>query len=387
MKSVVCNVCGMAAAVACLALILNRPAGAEAPEKQEVKEVTSTVVVQADQVDTDVAEALQKTLHEQMEGLPQEIHEKIKQKLQAVKGLQHFKVEAHPVHKIISARQPDRKPGEAVRTIVVTVDGDGQPNVQEVTTGETAAKAKKRVEAKLKKAAEAHKKADGQQKVTITTQASPDREEKQIRIASAVDDDEISAKEVAKTVTVTLEDGKLVVNGKPLELPIFTKSGECEIKVEVKNAAGDEAKKAVRRKMIFMGEDGKAQEFSFDDVDVDHFVVGKPHAEKTATATAHAVIVAIDADQKDGEGQKARVHTWTMQLDPKMVKGPHNVLMLGSAGGRSPLPHAVHFDPAQADKSHAEVRKRLKGIESELKKIRKLLEQMQKGDHEEDDDD
>ncbi len=459
MKSVVCNVFGMAAAVACLALLLNRPAGAEDQEKdQEKREVTTTTVVQGEPADTDVAEALQKALQDKMEGLPQNIQEKIKEKLRAIKGVQRLKVEAHPHHIVASAKQLEQSPSEEVKTIVVTVGDDGTQHVQEVsgnvetkayvvkadggagalevmasddeagekktqaihivaetmaaatdaTTEDAAtkdkvdqvrkkiAKAKQLVEAKLKQAAKAGKQGDGEREITITTQAGPEHAEKEkktdaektICIAIAVDGDEISAKEMAKTVTVTLEDGKLVVNGKPIELPLLNKPGEREIKVEVTKKDGEDTKRAIRRKMIFMGEDGKSQEFSFDaDVNAGQIVVGQPHSEKTATATAHAVVVAKVAEENGPAGKKPRAQSWTIRLDPKIATGPHDVLMFGHAAGHSPLPHAIHFDPAQTDKTHAEFTKRLKGIESELKKIHKLLEQMQKDNRHEDDDD
>ena len=63
MKSTVNNVIAMTAAVACLGLLLSRPAGADDGEKgeKEVKKEAHVVVVRAEG-ETDISEAIQKVL-------------------------------------------------------------------------------------------------------------------------------------------------------------------------------------------------------------------------------------------------------------------------------------------------------------------------------------
>ncbi len=254
------------------------------------------VVVKVDADKVDVADALKKTLREKAKGLPKAVQETIQQKLQAVKEKQRMPVEVEITQEVVSARQTKRKATEA------------QHRVKQ------------------------------QEEVTITAAASPEGDEKKICIALAIDGKEFSAKDGAKAITVTVNDGKIILNGESIELPMLKKASQQQVRVQIKKAERDDARRTAHRRMIFLSKDGKAQEFEFDiDVDVDQV----KDAAKAAMAKAHVQVVAA------------------------ATKGQQD---------------------AAVNKAHAEFTKRLKGIETELKKIRWLLEQMRDDEHHDDHD-
>ena len=252
MKSVVNNVFGMAVGVACLALVVNRPS--EADEKNVTEGGKQIVVVKTDG-EADVADALKKALHEKLEGLPEDIQKKIRQKLEAVREVKQVKKIEKPETDLLSARQLELKAGEAGQQIilrlqkegdedapkvegtveakVIIVGPDGESRTIELDGGklellqaagaqagaelkhalrivaekkaeaeakgqeasEKIAQVKKRIAAKVKKlAVESGAAEEAAKTVTIKTQACPDGECKTVCIAIAVDDDEVSAK-------------------------------------------------------------------------------------------------------------------------------------------------------------------------------------------------
>ncbi len=303
MKSFLSNVCGMAAVVSCLALGFNRPAGAEetahAKEhvKQEVHTQTQVIVVEA-KGETDIAEAVKKSLGDKLKGLPNEVQAQIMQQLKGLETHQPLNVQVVPVHKAQTIQKSD---------------GDKQA----------------------------------------------------IAIAVSVDGDEVSAKDISKEISVTVQDGKVILNGKPVA--DLKAAGEKKIRVEIKKPAGQEVKRSPHRKMVFVDQDGKTQEFELDiNVDTEHVVIGTIDDAKTIEAGPHADVVRRLVKGKVNQHPKHEIHVRALRLEGDKLVSPHHDAAL--AGG------------AHADQAHAEVTKRLKGIESELRKIRKLLEKMQDGD-------
>jgi len=291
MNSVVSKVVGMVATVACLALVLNRPAGAEDPAKPEVKKQAQVVVVHADGK-TDIADAVKKALDEKLKGLPKEVQEQVRQKLKGVK-----------VHQPLEIRKALAAKSDAILS-------------------------------------------------------AKDGEKKAYAIAIAVDGDDASAKETTKEFKVMIKGGKVFINGKPVTE--LKDAGKKEIRVEVVADAKPGDKKDVRRRMLFMGKDGKVQEFDFD-VNVEQVVVDK--ADKDADKEGpHAVWIQKHQGLPD-DNSKKEIRVRALQL---------------GTGAHATAPHAIHI--GQVDKTPADVAKRLKSIESELKKIRQLLQKLQDDD-------
>lgn len=433
MKSVVCKVFGMTATVACLALIFNRPSQAEDQPKQDTQEVTKSITVQAEHAGEDVAKALEKALHDKLSELPKEIQQKIRQELQAVK-------KANAARTVVSAKDLEKKADSKAKTMVVTVTADGKANVKQVIgeldiqtyqvqadgDGKTvqviasdansdelqpqvlhivaekkaAAEAhakeardkaltvKKRIEATLKKLREDHEQELTKriETVTITTDAHPKADAKKIGIAVvAIEGGDDAVKSDSKNVTVKVEDGKLIVNGKKLDLPQLEEVGKGQFRIEVRGVAS-QPKKLKQRKMIFKSNDGKVSELPLQfniEVKDEEAQAGESTETKTVTATAHAFVVGGKSNKQAAEQQGK----WIVQLDGKGTKGVYTITLSPKDEGQAKAGHIFHIGPNAADDAHADVTKRLKGIESELKKIRSLLEKMQKDENDEDDDD
>ncbi len=337
MKSVVCNVFGMAAIVACLALVLTRPAGAGDQEKQETKEVTTTTVITTDASETaevDVAQALHKALQQRLEGLPGEIQAKIQQKLQEAGKTARVKVAIQPQADVESAKDAEGTTTRQSKTLAITVVGDGAADVT--------------------------------------------HDAKEVEVRTLIVGDSLKETEAGKPLVVALEGGQLTVNGKAMGVPLFKQDGQQEIVLQVQAADGKDGPKVHRRKLIVMGKDGQPKELSRDqelslkiDVD-DESPSDEPSASKTVTAKAHAFVI-----QKQEDGAAKHL---TVTVDPQKREGKRHMLLVGPQADQKVSAHVIRVDAAQADKSHAEVSKRLKSIESELKKIRKLLEKMQQAD-------
>jgi hypothetical protein len=314
MKFLVCNVFGMALGVTCLALILNRPSAAD--EEKAAQEQAQVIVVQSDDETADVADALKKVLHGKLDGLPAEIQEKIRQKLEAVKGARDSKKVAKSEQRTISARVLELKGGETGQQIVVRVDPKAGDD----------------------KAPEVGKKV--QMKVIVV---GSDGE------AGTVGQ---SASQEQQTATVVAE-----------AFP----DGEC--KHVVVAVAGKEVS-------------GDAKEKTLDiDVDTDsHHVVGEAHVVVDGAAASKAeaaertyqVTIAGDEDAQSAEGVH-KIQVRALKAKPGQGKPKFEVFAVAPG---TPMPHMVHLQPQQTAKANADVAKRLKGIESELKQIRKLLEEM-----------
>jgi hypothetical protein len=279
MKFLVCNVFGMALGVTCLALILNRPSAAD--EEKAAQEQAQVIVVQSDDETADVADALKKVLHGKLDGLPAEIQEKIRQKLEAVKNARDSKKVAKSEQRTISARVLELKGGETGRQIVVRVDPK---------TGDD-------------KAPEVGKKV--QMKVIVV---GSDGE------ACTVGQ---SASQEQQTATVVAE-----------AFP----DGECK-----------------------------------------HVVVDGAAASKAEAAEGtYQLTIVGDEDAQSAEGVH-KIQVRALKAKPGQGKPKFEVFAVAPG---TPMPHMVHLQPQQTAKANADVAKRLKGIESELKQIRKLLEEM-----------
>jgi hypothetical protein len=459
MKSVVCNLFGMALGVACLALVLNRPAVAEDKKENEVTQAKKrVVVVRGDKDSADaVADALKKALGDKMEGLSDEIKKKIHEKLKAAKKseTEDVKVEVVPAATTVSAKKLEEKSGKDSQVIMVTVDATGKKTTKVVTDPEVSkkmimvmgsdgnvekieldgsienaleaaksalkkheaqarthqieaikaikvlsgnkaaaekqlhaaakqiAEAKKQFAVKLKKAAAKAEKQAVEQEVTLTAKAEGDSDEKKIEIAVAIDGEDLSAKDGEKSFTIKMDNGKLILNGKPMDLPVLQDGKKGQVRVRVQKQG--EAKKNVHKqhKMIFMSDEGKTQEFEFDiDVDADNVWVEKVDGAKAGQVHQHLYVVTQDDEDGDAKVVKKTIRVHAMPLDSDK-HAAFNVIKMGSIVA----PHGAHeSDTADAKKVHIEFSKRLKGIEAELKKIRKLLEQMNDDDEDDDED-
>jgi len=347
MKSLVCNVFGMAVGVACLALILNRPSVADeekaAQEQKHVIVVKSddgttsqeqehVIIVKAGDEKVDVAEALKKALHGKLDGMPADIQEKIKQKLKAVKELRDSKT-------ALSARVLELKEGEDGKHIVVQVEPkDGADEASQ--TGQVI-QLKTIMVGSDEEAGTVEQSASQQQQqtATVVAKAMGGGEEDHVAVAVAVDGQGGAENAQAKTITVTVKDGQVLINGKPVKIPALKAVKKGEVKVEVSADA-------------------------------------KTGETKTSDGAIQYEVTIVGDDAKDTEG------THKMQWRAVNVKpgpGEPKVGVFTVAPGM-PMTHALRFQAMPAAKAHADVVKRLKGIESELKQIRKLLEEMQQED-------
>lgn len=125
MKSTVCNLAGMAVAVACCSMLINRPSVAD--EQPVVQEQKHVIVVEAkgDSEDAATTEILStQQLHEKLEGLPEELQQKLRAKLEAVKQIHAGTVRVEGKKLVVSARekadggQTDNEPKHVVVTVV-----------------------------------------------------------------------------------------------------------------------------------------------------------------------------------------------------------------------------------------------------------------------------
>jgi hypothetical protein len=121
----------MAMGVTCLALVLNRASADD--DKQVVEEQKQVIVVPTDQSKADVGENLKKALHDQLEGLPAAIQEKIRQKLKAVKESDKSRVGAHPGTLVISAQQFELKDSESADRAVAGAEARGEAKTMTLT--------------------------------------------------------------------------------------------------------------------------------------------------------------------------------------------------------------------------------------------------------------
>ncbi len=433
MKSVVSKVICMASVVG-FALVIGQAAvaadaaAADKGKQGDKKEVTQTkvVVVHADG-ETTVAEALKKTLSKELKGLPKELQEKIEQKLRATLPHQPLKLQAaphkqHAAHekhaashkKTVSVRPADKKPNKQMKVVVVRATADKAPTDKATAKGAVEVETEiyvvgddgnmkkvsptdprvitKHIDLKVSKnrVKKAQVKAEAKKAVAIRViaakegaakkhavkakklmaakvQHAAEAHKKAYTIAIKVTDGANSAKDMSKEITVKVENGKVFVNGKPVaDLGDIVKKG---IHAKIEKAHKADAKPTAHGKMIFMDDDGNVQEFEFDGTMGG--VGGMFGAAKAHKGMPHAIMMRKHFERIAGQHAKPGIQIRALQL------------------GADAHPHATHamrIGHMQADKTHAEATKRLKGIESELKKIRKLLEKMQ-GDEDDNDHD
>ena len=123
MKSTVCNLAGMAVAVACCSMLINRPSVAD--EQPVVQEQAQVIVVEAqgDSDDAIATETLSTTLHEKLEGLPEELQQKLRAKLEAFKKNHAGAVRVEGKKLVVSAREhgDGDQAGSEPKHVVVTV--------------------------------------------------------------------------------------------------------------------------------------------------------------------------------------------------------------------------------------------------------------------------
>ncbi len=123
MKSTVCNLAGMAVAVACCSMLINRPSVAD--EQPVVQEQRQVIVLDAD--GAVATETLSAKLNEKLEGLPEELQQKLRAKLEAVKQMHAGAVRVEGKKLVVSARDKadgDQTSGEPKHVVVTVVPSD-----------------------------------------------------------------------------------------------------------------------------------------------------------------------------------------------------------------------------------------------------------------------
>jgi hypothetical protein len=294
MKSIVRDLLAAACAVALLGLFVSSPVCAEdeqaASPSDKAKQV-KVIVVRA-QAGEDISEKVQKALAEKANELPEDVRAQLKKNLAEVK----LAKDARSIRIAVEKAQAEAKAKHAQAFRIA--------QEKHAEAAEQIAKVRQLIEAKGVKLSE------GKAHIVIDTQAKDGQSQKAITIAvaAAVDEksgkEDMSAKDAAKQITVKIDNGKVLINGKP--------AGEWTESKQIR---------------------------------------------------LHA--------QTDVKKHEARI------VERRVKPGQ---------------PLRVMAVPARVDKAQAEVAQRLKGIESELKKIRLLLEKMQDDDdhehdgHEHDDD-
>lgn len=447
MKCVVYNVVGMAMAVACMALVVNRPVQADEKDGSSEKKPQIRVRIQKNDKDgADVAGAVKKALQARLDALPETVRKKIHQKLEsaqksdeAAKRVLHIQQALAEKQEQKSARDRD-KTDESPQVIVVRLDAsksdeskketaksghvmakaivigaDGKPKTidlhgalsgdfakQVASQAKTGKVANIRVLAgKLAESLASAKDAKGghdacpgcpncdAKHAHAGCPSCPGCGGKRICVAVAVDGEK-SAKDQPKTITLTLQGDQIHIDGKPAGEHAQghdhahqhgDETHKREIKVEV-HKTDDGAKRVSRRQAIFVGKDGTVQKFDVA-VDVDEVKTDQaPHAHHS-DAKKKSDKAAPAAKKRGTQQQRVRVQAvrvGTNKTAPAFV-------VQRKPGDHPRVLHAVPATRAAVGVATVkavpvDVAKKLQSIESELKRIRKLLEEMT----EEDDD-
>lgn len=196
MKSTVCNLAGMAVAVACCSMLINRPSVAD--EQPVVQEHQQVIVVEA-KGDGDAAvitETLNAKLNEKLEGLPEALQQKLRAKLEAVKQIHAGAVRVDGKKLVVSARDKaagDPTSDEPKHVVVTVVPSDEKPEATAVVRAHAI------VVNDGEKTQTFTIKVDGDQVQVNGEPAKADAEEKQVKVfAVRVDANE------------TQEDGKAI---------------------------------------------------------------------------------------------------------------------------------------------------------------------------------
>jgi len=297
MKSLVCNVFGMAMGMTCLALVLCRPTLADdeqpAPAQEEQVVVVKTddgqtaeeqevVVMQQVQVEkSENADSARVMLQEKLAGLPEEIQKKVQARLEAVK-------------KARGAKQNVRLIAPKVEFKVIAPGEEESAAVEQSTTQKNYT-------------------------MKIVTDGSPEHKEKHVAIAIAADGKDTGADGELKMITVMVKDGQVLVNGEPVKGLDRPDLKEGELTVEVQAEAKGEKDKPKKYRMMIVKEEMAAEG-------------AVPHVKWEIQKAKSA---------PGGEDVK------TVTVTPRIQAGPN-----------------------------AEIIKRLKSIEKELKQLRNVVEEM-----------
>ena len=422
MKFVVCHICSLLTAVGCLAILSGSVALADEKEKKEVVVESEVVVVSEGAEGEDIAAAIKKAVQEKLKGLPDDVRKKIEAKVKAetakkkegvsaqrliqLKEAPHADHEAHQLlqlHADAAEGVIEKDGGEiTIQAKAIIIGDDGQTKTIELDGKDISTMLPKAI-AGAKKAfmfkVSADEAPDGKTAYTVRLDgddasekrlmvvgAAPqpheahtihiqkeDGDAKQIRVIVVNDGDEKSAKDGEKTITVQIDGDKILLNGKPLKTDVLKNVAEGmkkSIQLRVQKEDGDETEKKEARRVIFMSKDGDAKEIDIELLEKEGNVwFGKAqemakHQEEIAKK--HAELAAKHAQMVKEQAEKHAAMAKKVQAAHAEALKKQNLVET----------HASHAMGAQ-----------LKEIQTELVKIRKLLEKMQDDDDDHDDDD
>ncbi len=419
MKFVLCHVCSLFAAFGFLAVLSTSTVSADEKAKKEVVVESEVVVVAEGEEDATIAEAIKKALREKLDGLPEEVREKIESK---VKQAHQIQIPIGPLSGEINKRiqlklakagdAADKQSGEvAIQAKVIIIDDDGETRVIDLLGNDTTSASAQAV-AKAQKQQTFHVQADATAdgKVQVHVKRADDDQKSKKGVASAKNvrlwsgktlphqphaiqvqqvagddhklhvtiveqDGEKSTKaDGAKSITVELKDGQIILNGKPLTVDTLMDVAESAMKrveVRVRKADDDDSQPEVRRRVMVLGKDGKMKELDVDQL---------KQEQDARVKKAHDAMKKQQAEMAKKHGELVKKH----QALAKEMAAKH-------AAMAKKLQAEALKKQAGITESHAlvgaSVSSQLKEIKAELVKIRKLLEEIQEDEDDDEDED
>jgi hypothetical protein len=210
-----------------------------------------------------------------------------------------------------------------------------------------------------------------------------DEDEHGVAITIAGKADGADAK--GKTITVDIQEGTILVNGKPVKIPALKllkaakidvnaaldeKTGELRLDVD---AEGKKQDKKRQIKVLLMKQDGEVQTLDIDESATWHEGEASARTGDKAQGSQEQVYTIVVGDGgQEVKKQAQQIRVRAIKVEPGQVQKEIEIQEV--APGKllvQPMPHPMF---------NAEVTKRLRGIEKELKQIRKLLEEMREDD-------
>ena len=406
MKFVLCHVCSLVTAFGCLAVLSNSALLADEKEKKEVKVETEVVVVSDDEGEENIAEAIKKRLREKLDGLPDDVRQKIEAKVKGLHAAPAKELEGEAKHriqlKLAEAKDAVSKNGGeiTIQAKAIIVGDDGETKVIELDGKDiTAAIPKALAEKKNLQTyrVQADTTSDGKTQLhVLRLEGDPkknlwlfgdalhthqphaiqvhkgDGDDKEIRVVVVKADDEESAKSGEKTITVEIKGDQILLNGKAIKTDVLKnlpESAKKRIQVRMQKEGDEGEKKEVRRRVMFFGKDGETKE-----LDIDALKEGS----NVWVEKAH------DAMKKQHE-EIAKKQAEMVKKHAAMVKE-----MAAKHAAMAKKLHSAQIDVQKQQSAHAHAANpmgdQLKEIKTELVRIRKLLEKMQDDDDDDDDD-